>query len=339
MGPDSRNRGLKFSQLLPVIAEFGAQLDCAAKQVGGRIKIDPVEALSRDLPLESPGIWSPNRHCRMVESRDGWIAVNLAREDDRASIPAWLGSGADEEHWHVVIREARSRDSAKLIEGAVLLGLPVAEVSSKSNPTPPKTLRTSSISCSCKNVLDMSALWAGPYCGALLAEAGFEVTKIEAPSRPDPTRLHTPKHNARLNDRKLHKQFEVSDSNRLIDLVARADILITSSRPHALARLGLDETTLGSINPGLIHIAITAHGWSGEAAMRVGFGDDCAAAGGLVDWMQGEPRFIGDALADPLTGMAAALAALEAYSKGIAGRIDCSLAATAADFAQAALTR
>ena len=76
-------------------------------------------------------------------------------------------------------------------------------------------------------------------------------------------------------------------------------------------------------------MAITAHGFTGPGALRVGFGDDCAAAGGLVDWQGDEPRFRGDALADPLTGLEAALAVLA----GRTGLIDMAMARIAAAYA------
>ena len=44
-------------------------------------------------------------------------------------------------------------------------------------------------------------------------------------------------------------------------------------------------------------------------AERVAFGDDAAAAAGLVAWTASGPVFAGDALADPLSGLAAAAAA------------------------------
>ena len=34
-------------------------------------------------------------------------------------------------------------------------------------------------------VVDLSALWAGPLCGAILAAAGCDVTKVEAVDRMD----------------------------------------------------------------------------------------------------------------------------------------------------------
>jgi crotonobetainyl-CoA:carnitine CoA-transferase CaiB-like acyl-CoA transferase len=180
--------------------------------------------------------------------------------------------------------------------------------------------------------LDFSALWAGPYCGGLLAEAGISVTKIESVTRPDPTPHTTPILDARLNGRKSRISMALTDP-ALIEQIAASNILITSARPHALARLGLTPEALLARNPHLIWVAITAYGWHGDAAMRVGFGDDCAAAGGLVDWEAEEPHFIGDALADPLMGLTAAIAALEALAQGQSGLIDSALAPTAARFA------
>jgi crotonobetainyl-CoA:carnitine CoA-transferase CaiB-like acyl-CoA transferase len=49
--------------------------------------------------------------------------------------------------------------------------------------------------------------------------------------------------------------------------------------------------------------------------------------------VEGAPHFAGDALADPLTGLCAAAAAMEALAAGQAGRIDAALAPTAAYFA------
>ena len=83
-------------------------------------------------------------------------------------------------------------------------------------------------------------------------------------------------------------------------------------------------------NPSLIWAAITAHGWHGPGAQRVGFGDDCAVAGRLVDWQDGAPQFMGDALADPLTGVEAALAVCGAQDGGL---IDLAMAQIAAGYA------
>jgi hypothetical protein len=319
-----------MTALLDAVSAAGARLVKASR---GRIAFDARQALSRhdDLALDEPGLWSPNRHCRLAPCRDGWIAVSLARTDDRDMVPAWTGAGFDADAWDAVVASAAGRDAAEMVAGGAALHLPVARVG-EAAPLERQRLRDGGRDTG--PVIDLSALWAGPYCGGLLAEAGFEVLKIESPARPDPTPVHTPHLDARLNGRKRRLTIDIA-SAELIERIAAARILITAARPHALARLGLDEERLFAVNPGLLWIAITAHGWRGEAAMRVGFGDDCAAAGGLIDRDGGEPRFLGDALADPLTGLTAATLALEAVEAGQCGLLDVALARTAASFTEA----
>jgi crotonobetainyl-CoA:carnitine CoA-transferase CaiB-like acyl-CoA transferase len=72
-----------------------------------------------------------------------------------------------------------------------------------------------------------------------------------------------------------------------------------------------------------VWVSITGHGARGEAANWVGFGDDCGVAGGLSAALRaatGRTGFVGDAIADPLTGIFAALAAWEAWQHGRGGR-------------------
>ena len=95
-------------------------------------------------------------------------------------------------------------------------------------------------------------------------------------------------------------------------LGAAADIVIEASRPRALHHLGIhSEQLLGAGGP-WIWVSITGFGGDGDRdSLRVGFGDDCAAAGGLVDWSGDGPRFLGDAVADPVTGLVSASAVLD----------------------------
>lgn len=319
------------SILIDAIADEGKALADLAAQLGRKIAIDPRALLERDIALQPPGLFSPNGYCRLVAASDGWIAVNLAREDDRAAISAWLECDETADPWVAVTNHARHRTTATLVERATLLGMPVAALkearAQQSYPLAPNLWPQNPPS-----VLDLSALWAGPLCGGLLAQAGMAVTKVEDPARPDPTAITTPDHNHRLNGHKRRLTMPLHSPD-LLDAVAGADILITSARAHALARLGLTPQTLFARNPGLIWVAITAHGFAGENAMRVGFGDDTAAAGGLVGWTGDAPQFLGDALADPLTGLRAAHLALRAITARQSGLIDVALAATAADFA------
>ncbi len=323
--------------LANVIAKEAEACSELARQFGRHVRIDPQNLLYRDMALQPASSWSPNRHCRLVQAADGWIAVNLARAEDRDDVAAWLECEFGCDPWPTIVGQAEKRPRSSLIERATLLGLPVAAIG-EAAPSPRQKMddfRVVPSTLTHRDVVDLSALWAGPLCGGLLAEAGMNVIKIEDPARPDPTRDATPELDRRLNGAKQRRAMSLSDP-ALIDMISRARILITSARPHALARLGLEPALCFEKNPGLIWIAITAHGFSGPAAMRTGFGDDCAAAGGLVGWVDGSPFFLGDALADPLTGLHAAAQALTYMASGQAGLIDVALAPTAAFYAQKA---
>src|SRR5690606_14245373 len=70
---------------------------------------------------------------------------------------------------------------------------------------------------------------------------------------------------------------------------------------------------------GLTWIAISGHGRGAPQEDWIGYGDDAAAAAGMCDAMReavGELVFAGEAIADPLTGIHAALAA---WKGGMAG--------------------
>ena len=73
---------------------------------------------------------------------------------------------------------------------------------------------------------------------------------------------------------------------------------------------------------GVSWLSITA---GGRASESVGFGDDVAVAGGLAIEDQGQVLPVGDAIADPLTGVYAASAAATALLKSHASLIDVSM--------------
>lgn len=293
--------------------------------------VSRAQLLGRDAPggLDEPGPISANRHCRLIAARDGWVAVNLARPDDVELIAAFTRrEGAA---WLALAEFAREESAADIVARATEFQLPVARV----GEAEPGALAAAADAPSRSfRVLDLSALWAGPLCAGLLARAGAEVVRIESVARPDPTAVTSPLLDAWLNGAKRRVTLDLTNAmgrDRLREEIASCDVLVTSARPAALARLGLDTEALAG-RPGLVWAAITAHGWAED---RVGFGDDCAAAGGLVAWIEGEPRFFGDALADPLTGLEGALAVLAARAGGRSGRIDLAMGRVAAAYARA----
>lgn len=289
------------------------------------------QLLTRDAPLSRPGRRSANRSCGLLATCDGWIAVNLARPEDIELVPALTGRDGDP--WDVLAAAAREGTAAELVTRGIELQLPIAELGEAT----PVTLPSGSGEASGVRVLDLSALWAGPLCAGLLARAGARVTRIENVARPDPTPLSSPRLDRWLNGAKSLLRLDLStadDRAKLRGLVAAADVVVTSARPRALARLGLEDDLLAA-RPELIWAAVTAHGWAED---RVGFGDDCAVAGGLVGWKGGEPWFVGDALADPLTGLEGALTILERLGEGRGGRIDLAMARVAVAYRAGAAT-
>ena len=333
-----------MSPIAPALAAQSAAIADLTAELGRRVDAASLRITDRegDLPLAPPGRRSPNGACRTLRTADGWIALNLARAEDRDLIPAWLGCDFGGEAWDLVEANASNHASAALIEGATLLGLPAGaagEVRFESLDAPlirmaaggargPRTLK----------VVDLSAMWAGPMCGAVLAAMGAQVTKVESSRRSDPTRSATPDFFRRLNGEKAHLALDLADPTgqaQLRDAIVAADVLVTGARPRAFASLGLDSADLFAQNPRLVWVAVTGYGWTGEAAARVGFGDDTAVAGGIVGWVAGEPHFLGDALADPVTGLAAAAGALRAVIQGGGVLVDVALARSAAGAAHA----
>ncbi len=328
-----------MSPLAPVFAHLGRDIAERTGRLGRRVEVESMGVLDRDghLDLAAPGRVSPNGSCRLVRAADGWIAVNLPREDDRALVPAWLERSVEGDPWSAVATFARERGRAELLGRAILLNLPAAcvgEVRAGELQPPLRAMGEPRLPAGPVKVLDMSALWAGPLCGAVLADMGAQVTRLDSVGRPDPSAVATPEFFRRLNGLKPDLQLDLkrsADRLRLIEAARRVDLLITAARPRALAALGLAPADLFAANPGLVWVAITGHGWTGDAAERVAFGDDAAAAGGLLRWTTtGEPNFLGDALADPVTGLCAAAAALRGLEAGGGVLVDVALARCAA---------
>jgi len=323
-------------------ALLASDVERQAERLGRRVRVDRAQVLDRgaELNLQRLGVFSANGSCRLVRARDGWIALNLARDADTELLPAWMERRSPAEPWQAIRRWARSRPTQVLVERGVLLGLPVArvgEVKAGAAAAPVCTLGKPGEAG--RAVIYLSGLWAGPLCGALLADAGLAVTKIESADRPDTTRIAMPVFDARLNGAKRRETCDFADPAQRRALRRRildAGVVITSARRRAFAQLGLDPASMFAERPGLVWVAISGYGWLGDGVNRVAFGDDAAAAGGLVRWTDGgKPRFIGDALADPLTGMAAAAAAFGAIAHGGGVLIDAAMAGVAAYAAKA----
>lgn len=86
----------------------------------------------------------------------------------------------------------------------------------------------------------------GPVAASRLRQAGAAVTKVEPPSG-DPLAHYAPDWYRELHHDVAVERIDLksaSGKTRLDDLLVTADLLLTSQRPAALRRLGLDADTL-----------------------------------------------------------------------------------------------
>ncbi len=290
-----------------------------------------------------PGRISAGGACRLIAARDDFVALNLARPSDRELMPALFEDAAlDPDDDAAIAHRVGNREAAALVARGRTMGLPIATMR-ECRPARPQS---HSLLCpglafvgtrrGRPRVLDLSALWAGPLAAHLLWLAGAEVIKVESTQRPDAMRDGQPAFHALLNQGKQSVALDlrdVADRQALLALIMDADIVIEAARPRALAQLGIDAAAIVAATPGLVWLTITAHGTTGEAANWVGFGDDVGVAAGLSAELYdatGGVGFVGDAIADPLTGIRAAEVGWQMWRGGSGGRFGIAMRDVAA---------
>ncbi|SDC62571.1 CoA-transferase family III [Sanguibacter gelidistatuariae] len=117
-------------------------------------------------------------------------------------------------------------------------------------------------------VLDLTRVLAGPVATRFLAQLGADVLRIDPPWWEEPgvvPDVILGKRSARLDLR------EPADRDRLLELLAGADMLVHGYRPGALDGRGLGEAARRDVRPGLIEVSLDAYGWTGPWASRRGF--------------------------------------------------------------------
>jgi len=305
-------------------------------------------ARARELGIRPKGQQSANGSCRLLACSDGWLAVNLARGSDWELLGAWLAADEKVTDWAGLTAALAHRSGPALLSRGREMGLPLAfvqrpaSVGAEAQPQmqfhdvfqgDSKYLQCPSLQGA--KVVDLSALWAGPLCAHLLHACGALVTKVSSSQRPDGAAQGSPMLYQRLHAGHQHRVLDFSDPNQLTvlaEMLREADVVIEASRPRGLQGLGLDRETLAVVKP-QIWLSLTAHGRNDPNGQWVGFGDDVAVTANLLHWTGDDrPEFIGDAIADPLSGTFAALAVAQAVSRGRSGLLDLSMAAMAGQY-------
>lgn len=195
-------------------------------------------------------------------------------------------------------------------------------------------------------VVEQGTFITGPCAGMMLGDLGADVIKIESPGNGDPYRsfksgFYSPHFQAyNRNKRAIGLDMnEVADREIFYRLIAHADVYIQNFRPGAAGRIGADYETLSKINPKLVYCSISGFGPDGPYAHRPVYDSVAQAASGFLSVAidPDQPRFIGPALADAITGVYAsvgiAAALVERNLTGVGKRIDISMLETMMHFA------
>jgi len=183
-------------------------------------------------------------------------------------------------------------------------------------------------------VLTLALNVPGPIAAARLVGLGAYVTKIEPPTG-DPLAQACPDWYRALSRHQEIIQLDLKSSDnrsRLEQLLKPCDLLLTASRPGALARLNLDWPTLHRRYPRLSQVAIV--GSSGEQADLPGHDLTYQAQLGLLN-PPALPRTLVADLAGAEQAVGAALALLLARERDdTSGYRQVALAEAAAVFAE-----
>ena len=190
-------------------------------------------------------------------------------------------------------------------------------------------------------ILDLTRVIAGPYCGAMLADLGANVIKIELPGRGDDARAYGPYVNGESlyygnlnrNKKGITLNLKSPEGKEIFKkLAAKADVVLEKYRPGVMDKLGLGYDVLKEINPRLIYAAVSGFGSYGRYAMRPGYDIISQAMGGLMS-VTGHPGNGPTRLVAPIGGVLGGmnlaigiLAAIEArHTTGVGQRVDVAL--------------
>lgn len=155
-------------------------------------------------------------------------------------------------------------------------------------------------------VLDMTAFWAGPLAGHVLALLGAEVIHLEAANRPDGVRLvgGVPQSEERYwergpifaalntNKKSLTLDLRTPRGNEILrQFVTTCDVVIENFTPRVLDQLGVDYETLRRERPDLVMVRMPGFGLDGPWRDQAAFAFVIEDASGLT-WLTGHPDLL-----------------------------------------------
>ena len=198
-------------------------------------------------------------------------------------------------------------------------------------------------------ILDLTQIYAGPYCSMLFADMGAEVIKIEPPRgeliRDNPPLVKegegSPHDRSRsgyfltLNRNKFGITLNLKHPKALSifkDLVKIGDIVLENYAPGVMKRLGIDYPVLKEVNPRIIMCSISGFGQWGPYSERMSFDIIAQAMSGMMSITghpDSPPTKVGTSLGDVNASVHAAFAIMTALwhreKSGVGQYIDISM--------------
>ncbi|MCI0546493.1 MAG: CoA transferase [Candidatus Rokubacteria bacterium] len=207
-------------------------------------------------------------------------------------------------------------------------------------PAPPDALPLDGI-----RVIDLSRVIAGPWCGAVLADLGADVIKVEDTGAGDESRTWPPHKDGESaayllfnrNKRGITLDLKTAEAAEIVKaLVAGADVLVENFRTGTMESFGLGYDVLAAINPRLVYCSVSAFGRTGPRKDAAGYEALLQAFTGIMS-ITGEPGRqpvrAGVSFLDLTTGILCALgvsnAIIQRGKTGLGQRVDGSLLDTA----------
>jgi crotonobetainyl-CoA:carnitine CoA-transferase CaiB-like acyl-CoA transferase len=179
-------------------------------------------------------------------------------------------------------------------------------------------------------IIALTWVWAGPWMGAVLADMGAEVIKIETNQRLDSQRVvrYAKMPSKGFNHGQFNftnrgvksctlnlKQPEARDIFK--KLVKISDVVISNYSPRVMPGWGLDYTALAAIKPDIIFVTLPAFGSTGPDKDYVSYASTIEAVGGLsasFGYPEEGPVLSGTYPGDPIGSMYGVISLLAALN-------------------------
>ena len=134
-------------------------------------------------------------------------------------------------------------------------------------------------------VLEFESIGPAPFAGMLLADMGADVLVIDRPESPDLGVQRERRYDVMMRGKRsvTIDLKSKGSTERVLDLMERADAVIEGMRPGVMERLGLGPDKALERNPKIVYGRVTGWGQSGPLAARAGHDINYIALTGVLN--------------------------------------------------------